>query len=81
VAAAWTGRQLPTGRQVELVAPDGAVTTARASGVDAATGALVVEDERAPTGARQVVVGEIRHVRVPATGTAAGAPTPSAAGV
>jgi BirA family biotin operon repressor/biotin-[acetyl-CoA-carboxylase] ligase len=80
-AAAWTGRQLTTGRHVELVAPDGAVTTVRASGVDAATGALVVEDESVPSGERQVVVGEIRHVRWPAAGTPVGAAAPSAAGV
>ena len=42
--ADWAERQLTTGRDVELIAPDGAVTTVRALGVDAATGALVVED-------------------------------------
>ena len=80
-AAAWTERQVTTGRQVELIAPDGAVTTVRALGVDAATGALVVEDSSAPTGERQVVVGEIRHVRVRDAGIPAGAATPTAAGV
>ena len=80
-AAAWTERQVTTGRQVELIAPDGAETTVRALGVDAATGALVVEDSSAPTGERQVVVGEIRHVRVPAAGIPADAATPTAAGV
>jgi len=69
--ADWTERQLTTGRDVELVAPDGAVTTARALGVDATSGALVVEDRGAATGRRQVVVGEIRHVRVPAVAAAA----------
>ena len=63
-ATAWTDRQLTTGREVELVAPDGAVTTVRATGVDAVTGALVVEDPDVANGGRQVVVGEIRHVRL-----------------
>jgi BirA family biotin operon repressor/biotin-[acetyl-CoA-carboxylase] ligase len=80
-AAGWTGRQLTTGRQVELVGPDGAVTAVRALGVDAATGALLVEDHGMPTGQRSVVVGEIRHVRLPAPGIAAGAGTTTAAGV
>jgi BirA family biotin operon repressor/biotin-[acetyl-CoA-carboxylase] ligase len=78
---AWTDRQLTTGRDVDLVGPDGAVTTARALAVDTATGALVVEDRAAPAGERQVVVGEIRHVRVPAAGTPAGAGAPAGAGV
>ena len=69
----WAGRQLTTGRDVELVAPDGAVTTVRAIGVDGATGALVVEDATSPGGERQVVVGEIRHVRVPPATSPAGA--------
>lgn len=62
--ADWTRRQITTGREVTLVAPDGAATTVRALGVDAATGALVVEDPASPAGERQVVVGEIRHVRL-----------------
>jgi BirA family biotin operon repressor/biotin-[acetyl-CoA-carboxylase] ligase len=66
-AVAWAGRQVTTGRDVELVAPDGAVTTVRAVGVDPATGALIVEDAAAPGGTRQLVVGEIRHVRVVAS--------------
>ena len=80
-AAAWTERQLTSGRQVELVTPDGAVTPVRARGVDAATGALVVEDAGAPTGERHVLVGEIRHVRLPPAGIAAGAVAPTVAGV
>lgn len=62
--ADWTSRQLTTGRDVILVAPDGAVRTVRALGVDAASGALVVEDATAVDGERLVVVGEIRHVRL-----------------
>lgn len=64
-ARGWTERQVTTGRDVELVAPDGAVTTVRALGVDAVTGALVIEDDGVADGQRPVVVGEIRHVRVP----------------
>ena len=66
-AAAWTDRQLTTGRVVELIAPDGEVTMVRATGVDAATGGLVVEDRDAANGQRHVVVGEIRHVRLAGT--------------
>ncbi|HEX7950056.1 MAG TPA: biotin--[acetyl-CoA-carboxylase] ligase [Candidatus Limnocylindrales bacterium] len=56
--AGWTGRQLTSGRRVRLELPDGTTELVRAIGVDALTGALVVDGER------QVVVGEIRHVRV-----------------
>jgi biotin-(acetyl-CoA carboxylase) ligase len=58
--AGWTGRQLTSGRRVRLEHPDGTSEVIRAIDVDALTGALVVEGERA------VVVGEIRHVRVEA---------------
>lgn len=71
-ATGWARRQVTTERDIELMAPDGAVTTVRAVGVDPSTGALVVEDAAAPGGTRQVVVGEIRHVRVPASRAAAG---------
>ena len=68
----WTRRQLTTGRLIRLDRPDGSETV-RALGVDAKTGALVVEDPTAPSGARQVLVGEIGHVRLahPAPATAA----------
>ena len=79
-AAAWADRQLTTERDVELIAPDGAVTTVRALGVDGTTGALVVADGDAASGRRQVVVGEIRHVRLPAASQAAST-TPATAGV
>ena len=62
--ADWTARQLTTGRDVEIVAPDGVVTTVRALGVDARSGALVVADPTAADGERPVLVGEIRHVRL-----------------
>jgi len=62
--ADWTGRQLTTGRDVDLVAPDGSVSTVRAVGVDVSSGALMVDDPAAPDGERSIVVGEIRHARV-----------------
>ena len=62
--ADWVGRQLTTGRDVALTAPDGTAEVVRALGVDATSGALVVADAAAPAGERHVVVGEIRHVRL-----------------
>jgi BirA family biotin operon repressor/biotin-[acetyl-CoA-carboxylase] ligase len=76
----WAERQLTTGRDVELIAPDGAVTTVRALNVDEVTGALIVADPHAPNGERHLVVGEIRHVRLPLSGSAATGPTAAPAG-
>lgn len=73
--ADWVDRQLTTGREVVLVAPDGAETTVRAIGVDPVGGGLVIADDDAPGGERTVVVGEIRHARVVA------APAPATARV
>lgn len=61
----WAARQVTTGRDVVLIAPDGDATTVRALGVDPMTGALVVADPTADEGRRAIVVGEIRHVRLP----------------
>jgi BirA family transcriptional regulator, biotin operon repressor / biotin---[acetyl-CoA-carboxylase] ligase len=61
---AWADRQVTTERDIELMAPDGTVSTARAVGVDPVTGALLVADGESPGGRRAVVVGEIRHVRL-----------------
>ncbi len=72
--AGWTERQATTGRQVALEgdggrpdagAPDPAPV--KALGVDAATGALVVEDPAASGGERLVHAGEVTRVRL-ATG-------------
>lgn len=71
-AAAWTERQVTTGRIVRLEHPDGDETV-RAVGVDVVTGALVVAEPGAPDGRRQVLVGEISHVRL------AGAPVAAVA--
>ncbi|MEO8571640.1 MAG: biotin--[acetyl-CoA-carboxylase] ligase [Chloroflexota bacterium] len=62
-AARWSERQVTTGRMVRLEAPTGGETV-RALGVDSSTGALIVADPAAATGARHVVVGEITHVRL-----------------
>jgi BirA family biotin operon repressor/biotin-[acetyl-CoA-carboxylase] ligase len=61
----WTDRQITTGRDVVLVAPDGDAATVRALGVDPSSGALVIADPSLEGGRRTVVVGEIRHVRLP----------------
>ena len=62
--AAWSGRQVTTGRVVDLVAPDGGVVTIQAVGVDPASGALLLADADHPGLERAVMVGEIRHVRL-----------------
>ena len=73
--ADWTGRQLTTGRIVRLEHPDGTVEHARAVGVDAASGALVVENPAAPAGERHVHAADVVHVRLDR------APAASASGV
>jgi BirA family biotin operon repressor/biotin-[acetyl-CoA-carboxylase] ligase len=62
--AGWTSRQLTNGRAVRLERPDGSSETVRALGVDATTGALVIDDPMGGPVERQVLVGEIRHLRV-----------------
>jgi biotin-(acetyl-CoA carboxylase) ligase len=62
-AAGWADRQLTTGRTIRLEGHGGSETV-RAIGVEPATGALLVEDRAAPGGARQVLVGEVTHVRL-----------------
>jgi BirA family biotin operon repressor/biotin-[acetyl-CoA-carboxylase] ligase len=64
-AADWAERQLTHDRPIRLERPDGTTETVTARGVDALTGALVVESLDDPDGReRHVVTGEIRHVRV-----------------
>ena len=63
-APAWTKRQLTNDRPVRLELPDGTIETVLATGVDAATGALVVADAEGRE--RPVLVGEIRHLRIDA---------------
>ena len=61
--AAWEDRQVTTGRMIRLEAPYGNEVV-RALGVNAWTGALVVDDSTSATGRRNVLVGEIHHVRL-----------------
>ena len=56
---AWSDRQVTTDRDVDLVAADGSRATVTATGVDADTGALLVDG-------RPVFVGEVAHVRLAA---------------
>jgi BirA family biotin operon repressor/biotin-[acetyl-CoA-carboxylase] ligase len=71
--AAWTGRQVTTGRLVTLESGDGsAAGPLPAVGVDGATGALIVEDAGVAGGERRVHAGEVVRVRlVPRDGVTA----------
>jgi len=60
----WLDRQLIVGRLVRLELPTGAAEVVRALGIDSLSGALIVEDRRAPAGERLVLSGEIRHLRL-----------------
>ena len=64
--ADWVDRQVTTGREIEIVLPDGSTESARARGVDGVTGALRVAAPTAdePGAERTLHVGEIRHVRL-----------------
>ena len=62
--ADWTDRQITTGRVVEIIGVDGASEVARAVGVDAASGALVVEDGSATGADRFLLTGEVRRIRL-----------------
>jgi BirA family biotin operon repressor/biotin-[acetyl-CoA-carboxylase] ligase len=64
--ADWVERQITTGRRVDVVGPDDRVDTVTARGVDPVTGALRIAapTDADPDAERQVVVGEIRHVRL-----------------
>ena len=72
--AAWTGRQVTTGRAVTLESSDGSATgPLPALGVDGSSGALVLADDEVPRGEREVHAGEVVRVRlVPATEPAVG---------
>jgi BirA family biotin operon repressor/biotin-[acetyl-CoA-carboxylase] ligase len=62
--AEWRDRQLTNGELVRLERPDGSTETVRAIDVDADSGALVVGSLSGEWPARQVTVGEIRHLRL-----------------
>jgi BirA family biotin operon repressor/biotin-[acetyl-CoA-carboxylase] ligase len=55
----WSGRQVTTDRDIDLIGADGSRTRVRATAVDPESGALVV-------GERRVLVGEIARVRLAA---------------
>jgi len=63
-AAGWLERQLTTGRTIRLVGHAGDEQIVRALRSDPDSGALIVTDDRAASGERAVISGEIRHVRL-----------------
>jgi BirA family biotin operon repressor/biotin-[acetyl-CoA-carboxylase] ligase len=70
--AGWHARQITTGRTVRVDMPDGTSQVVGAVGVDGASGALLVEDS---TGVeRELLVGEIAHVRLAPEGGPDGGP-------
>jgi BirA family biotin operon repressor/biotin-[acetyl-CoA-carboxylase] ligase len=66
--AGWHERQVTTGRTVRLECSGGDAEEVLAVGVDGATGALLVEDPAAPGVDREVLAGEVSHVRLAAAG-------------
>ncbi len=66
--AGWHDRQVTTGRTVRLERSGEEAEEVLAVGVDGATGALLVEDSAAPGVDREVLVGEVVHVRLAAAG-------------
>jgi BirA family biotin operon repressor/biotin-[acetyl-CoA-carboxylase] ligase len=65
-AVGWSRRQLTDGRLVRLEDRSGSSEVVRAVRADPMTGALVVEDPTGAGGQRQVVSGEIHHLRLEA---------------
>ena len=68
--AGWHDRQATTGKVVRIDMPDGSSEVVRAVGVDGATGALLVGDvdETAGSVERELLAGEVTHVRLAAGG-------------
>jgi len=62
--AGWHDRQVTTGRMVRLEASGGDAEELRAVGVDGASGALLVEDPADPGTEREILAGEVVHVRL-----------------
>lgn len=64
--AGWTDRQVTTGHFVTLAGLDGSTNSARALGVDGASGALVIEaiDAGGHASERLVFAGEVVHLRL-----------------
>jgi BirA family transcriptional regulator, biotin operon repressor / biotin---[acetyl-CoA-carboxylase] ligase len=65
-AGEWRARQATTGRQIRLDYPDGRSDEVEAVGVDAETGALLVDDGSA-TEPQRILSAEVRHVRTAAS--------------
>ncbi len=67
---AWHQRQITTGRTIRIDMPDGTTIHARAVGVDGTTGGLLIdaptEDGIEGAGERELLAGEIVHVRLAA---------------
>jgi len=72
--AGWHDRQATTGKVVRIDMPDGSSEVVRAVGVDGATGALLVGDVEETAGSveRELLAGEVTHVRLAAAGPAPG---------
>jgi BirA family biotin operon repressor/biotin-[acetyl-CoA-carboxylase] ligase len=68
-AVGWSRLQLTDGRLVRLEDRRGSSEVVRALRVDPMTGALVVEDPDGEGGQRQVLSGEIHHLRLESDGT------------
>jgi BirA family biotin operon repressor/biotin-[acetyl-CoA-carboxylase] ligase len=68
-AIGWSRIQLTDGRLVRLDDRRGSSEVVRALRVDPMTGALVVEDPNGEGGQRQVLSGEIQHLRLETDGT------------
>ena len=81
--AGWHDRQITTGRVVRIDMPDGSSQVVKAVGVDGATGALLAADveETADGAERELLVGEVVHVRLDADRGDPAAPAPTAEGV
>ena len=62
--AGWHDRQVTTGRMVRLEGSGGEAEEVRAVGVDGVTGALLVENPGVPGVEREVLAGEVVHVRL-----------------
>lgn len=73
--AGWVARQVTTGHVVTISGLDGSTTSARALGVDGASGALVIEaaDALGRPSERLVFAGEIVHLRLANADRVAGA--------
>jgi BirA family transcriptional regulator, biotin operon repressor / biotin---[acetyl-CoA-carboxylase] ligase len=72
--AGWHDRQVTTGRMVRLEESGGRAVEARAVGVDGVSGALLVEDAATPGVEREVLAGEVIHVRLAGEGDPSSAP-------